>query len=346
MRVLLASYESLGCPPCKRTCTRTRVTIIFVTPMHMGFLEAMANQPEPLSPVFQAGGVLEGYNEDVVQTVAFLAFLFVLDRLVAMPFIHPGARYFFLHAVINLGVVCFAAWPDVLRLLLDSTHAYSGPSHTMVANSAIMAIHIYHCLAFKLSTADIVHHLLFVTICCGLAIPFKHHGGVANNVGCFVLSGLPGGVDYVMLVLVKHSKLDKLTEKKWNARIQGWLRGPPMAVYAFVVWQNYCLGTLGAKDLPYQLLFFTTAATLHILNGVYYGVYLPVFCHWERSRQLVCCPVRSVSSRMACQTAALLLVLVSVLLFFPTERASSLPAQCASGGLRLCDSAQNQSSVS
>jgi hypothetical protein len=27
--------------------------------------------------------------------------------------------------------------------------------------------------------------------------------GVANNFGCFFLSGLPGGLDYVMLVLVR-----------------------------------------------------------------------------------------------------------------------------------------------
>ena len=27
--------------------------------------------------------------------------------------------------------------------------------------------------------------------------------GVANNFGCFFLSGLPGGIDYVLLVLVR-----------------------------------------------------------------------------------------------------------------------------------------------
>lgn len=37
----------------------------------------------------------------------------------------------------------------------------AGPSHTMMANSAICAIHIYHCIAFKLSVSDIVHHLVF-----------------------------------------------------------------------------------------------------------------------------------------------------------------------------------------
>ena len=110
----------------------------------------------------------------------------------------------------------------------------------------------YHCLAFRLSTADIIHHLVFVTICCGLAIPYKHHGGVANNVGCFVLSGLPGGLDYAMLVLVKHGKMSKFTEKKWNARLQGWLRGPPMAVCVFLV----CFQSLSCRLMVRRRSFF------------------------------------------------------------------------------------------
>ena len=234
----------------------------------MGFLETI--QPPPLSPVFQDGGALAGYNEDLVQSLGFLVVLFIVDRCIVSPLIHPRARYFCLHAMIN-AFVCVASWPDVKRLFLDSTHAYAGPSTTMLANSAIIAIHVYHCVAFKLSVADIVHHLVFVVICCGLAIPYKHHGGVANNVGCFFLSGLPGGLDYAMLVLVKQGFMDKFTEKVWNARIQGWLRGPSMAVYAFVVWQNYMLGTLGAAEHPSHVYFFATAATLHFLNGVYYA---------------------------------------------------------------------------
>ena len=235
----------------------------------MGLVDTL--QPEPLSPLFQSGGALEGYNEDLVQSFGFIVFLWLLDVIVAKNFIHPGARYFFLHAVINLGVVCAASWPDVMRLIFNSTTAFSGPSQTMIANSAIIGIHIYHCLAFKLSTADIVHHLVFVTICCGLATPYKQDGGVANNVGCFVLSGLPGGIDYAMLVLVKHGYMNKFTEKVWNARIQGWIRGPAMAVYAFVIWQNHLLGTLGAPEKPSHVWFFTIAGSLHILNGVYYA---------------------------------------------------------------------------
>jgi hypothetical protein len=35
----------------------------------------------------------------------------------------------------------------------------------------------------------------------------------------------------VLLVLVRAGKMTKLAEKKWNARINTWLRAPPMTVY-------------------------------------------------------------------------------------------------------------------
>jgi len=131
--------------------------------------------PPPLSPLFQAGGPFEGYNEDIVLISFFLVALAVVDFCVVKRVLVPGARYWALHAAIN-AVSAYAAFPDVWRALSDPIHAVSGPSHTMVANSAIAAIHIYHCLAFKLRSDEIMHHAVFVVILCGLAIPFKQVG--------------------------------------------------------------------------------------------------------------------------------------------------------------------------
>ena len=80
----------------------------------------------------------------------------------------------------------------------------------MMANSAVSAIHLYHCVAFPLTASDIFHHLVFVSILCGLGILFKQTGGIANNFGCFFLSGLPGGLDYILLVLKAHGRLGKM----------------------------------------------------------------------------------------------------------------------------------------
>jgi len=174
----------------------------------------------------------------------------------------------------------------VYKLLSDPLRAFTGPSHTMVANSAVVAIHTYHCLAFSLTRSEIFHHALFVTILCGLAIPFKQTGGAANNFGCFFLSGavrpgsvdcaapcrthvaraapgLPGGIDYVLLVLYKQGVISKMAEKKWNAFINTWIRAPPMTVYAFVGWQSWLYAT--APDLPTVCIIIVSV--LHFYNG-------------------------------------------------------------------------------
>ena len=195
--------------------------------------------PEPISPLFAPGGLLPGWNEDIVFTIAILALLGAVDVFICRPLLSPKSRYFCLHAVAN-AVSSIAAFPDVLRTLRDPVYAFSGPTTTMIANSAVISIHLYHCLFFKLPPADIFHHAVFVSILCGFAIPFKHVGGVSNNFGCFFLSGLPGGLNYVLLVLVKEGLMSALSQKGWDAWINTWLRGPSMSVYAFLQVRNAC----------------------------------------------------------------------------------------------------------
>ena len=193
--------------------------------------------PPAISPIFQDGGTLSSFNEDFFLVTAMLVVLGIADVASRALGIVEKGRWFFVHAIAN-AVSAVAAAPDVYRALYgDPTHCFSGRTHTMVANSAVAAAHIYHVLAFKLRAEDIFHHLVFTVILCGLAIPYKHAGGVANNFGCFFLSGLPGGVDYVLLVLVKQGAMAPITEKRLNAAINTWVRGPSMAVYAMLGWQ-------------------------------------------------------------------------------------------------------------
>jgi hypothetical protein len=223
--------------------------------------------PPPLSPIFQSGGALDGINEDVALIIAVMLVLGLCDVLGTRVLgINDSARWFFVHAIAN-AVSTVAAFPDVRRALWeDPIHCFSGKSNTMVANSAVAAAHFYHVAAFKLRAEDIFHHITFTAVLCGLAIPFKHEGGVANNFGCFILSGLPGGVDYCMLVAVKQGWMDKLTEKSWNAWINTWIRGPAMSVYGFLAWQAWLLGNY---QVPTGFLFLI--AFLHFTNGQHYA---------------------------------------------------------------------------
>eukprot|EP00041_Stephanoeca_diplocostata_P024777 m.636663 g.636663 ORF g.636663 m.636663 type:complete len:260 (-) comp22599_c0_seq1:2615-3394(-) len=222
--------------------------------------------PPPLDPMFGKGGIFDGYNEDLVQICGVIILLAMLD-LTFVPWLFSAkSRYFALHTVAN-AIATVASFPDVWRGLTDVETSWEGPSHTMMANSAICAIHIYHCIAFKLSVADIVHHLVFVSILCGLGIAFKTRGGIANNFGCFFLSGLPGGLDYILLVLKCEGYIGKMTEKRLNRYIQQWIRGPSMSIYGFIAWTAWRRGH--TAHLHGAVVFLV--AFLHFFNGVYYA---------------------------------------------------------------------------
>ena len=55
---------------------------------------------------------------------------------------------------------------------------------------------------------------------------------IQNTVGFFVC-GLPGGLDYCMLAAVKLGLMTSMTEKRWNARINVWMRSPGLLLTSF-----------------------------------------------------------------------------------------------------------------
>jgi len=221
--------------------------------------------PPPLSPIFQAGSQLDGWNEDICLILFFLFVLGAVDVCVVHPFLNPKCRYFALHLIAN-SIAAVAALPDLVRgLTTDPLYVFSGPSDTMVANSAVCAIHLYHCVVFKLRWDDLFHHLVFVFLLCGLAIPFKQISGVANNFGLFFLSGLPGGIDYFMLVCVCQRLMKKATQKHYYALLNVYIRGPSIVIYSFIGWQTMYHGTYG-PPLPALI----TVVVLCFFNGQYY----------------------------------------------------------------------------
>ena len=56
--------------------------------------------------------------------------------------------------------------------------------------------------------------------------------GPLTNINNFFMCGVPGGIDYAMLVAVKHGWIEPLTEKNVNAGVNVWLRAPALIMIA------------------------------------------------------------------------------------------------------------------
>ena len=93
-----------------------------------------------------------------------------------------------------------------------------------------IALHLYHCLFFKLKNMDYYHHGFSVFV-PALLIPNINYR--FNSLYYFTLSGLPGGLDYFALTLVKYNCLSKLNEKYFASLINAYVRMPLGSIAAF-----------------------------------------------------------------------------------------------------------------
>lgn len=100
----------------------------------------------------------------------------------------------------------------------DPAMSAFGPTDTR-GSVAIYALHLYHMLFYRpLPMIDWIHHFVMVVVMLPLA--YCLDPGHLLGHGSFYASGFPGGLDYLMLVLVKKGWMNSITEKRYNERIQ------------------------------------------------------------------------------------------------------------------------------
>lgn len=173
---------------------------------------------------------------------SFFAF-FVIDRLIQKRFKFDDAetqrhfRWNFIHATANACVV-LSHFDDVVGVYLDPITSMSGESDT-TGTMVILALHIYHVVFFyrHLHPNEWVHHIVMVFI----VLPIGHSvkPGKLLGHGAFWASGLPGGIDYVLLCLVDLKLIEKMTEKTLNVYIHTWIRAPFCLFHSLLVWITF-----------------------------------------------------------------------------------------------------------
>jgi hypothetical protein len=176
------------------------------------------------------------------------------------------ARWFLLHSIVNMIVVYYAV-DDVKLCIQNSGECYKMPwneNSIKVYNYAFL-LHIYHCVFFKLTKDDIVHHTLMVGICGTLCYLLQ---SILSSLALFFLSGLPGGIDYFLLYLVKKNRLKSIVEKNMYTILSAYFRSPGCILTTFI-------GLNGVTDYYnngryYKLILLISTLSLIFWNGQYY----------------------------------------------------------------------------
>jgi len=194
--------------------------------------------------------------------VPCLLFLGVCDLLIRNVVEQDSTRWFLLHVLANV-VVSLSSAPDMFACLAYPLNASLGPISVLPVYM-IATLFAYHLSAFHVPRDEWVHHLLFGGGIGGAGLYFAP--GPLQNALAFFICGLPGGIDYAMLAMVKEGWISSATEKVANARINVWLRSPGllMTSYAIYICEQAITVTIAQ---PWVMLMVVGLATL---NGQYY----------------------------------------------------------------------------
>lgn len=199
-------------------------------------------------------------------SIGALMYLFaILDRMIQ----RSGYQkpYFAVHVLHNAALVAATA-NDVLVSFTD----FAGLSAYRITWSAVYlcyALHFYHCLLYwrVFHYDDWLHHGLMI----GVALPLgcSVSAGPLMGMNLFFTTGLPGGVSYALLFAEKNGMITRTTSRRWNARINLWLRSPGCVANASMILASF-LSTPAGEVTSWQMFVAVAVAALTLWNGQYF----------------------------------------------------------------------------
>jgi hypothetical protein len=173
--------------------------------------------------------------------------------------------YYLLHALHN-GVIVYLTAGDFWYSLTDFT-TVGTVTNNMEALRWVFALHFYHVLLYwrKFRFDDWLHHALMI----GVALPLGGllPAGRLLGYSLFFTTGLPGGIDYLLLFLNRNNIIGREIEKWANGWLNVWVRSPGCTSHAALTLAF--LSTQTAPDLLFWFGAFLTAA-LNYWNGQYF----------------------------------------------------------------------------
>lgn len=189
----------------------------------------------------------------LLETAGLVIVYNVIDKLVK-----KDTRWYFIHSVVNLGVLS-GTYKDVYNMF-TSDHPLLCEPTTQIStlNTLISSLHLYHLCCFdNLRLDDYLHHIIMI-ICFNLSI-LNVQGSYPGSF-LFFMNGLPGFIDYNMLIFSKYNLISKITEKNINTYLNVYIRSPGII---------FTLGSLlyhvKNKDFLFGMNFFFI-----FFNGQYY----------------------------------------------------------------------------
>ena len=181
--------------------------------------------------------------------------------------------YYFIHSIHNILIV-ISTFNDVINTFTNFKQLEIYDTN-MIAVQLCFALHFYHCIYYwrKFLFEDWLHHILMI----GIALPLGVYLPASTLLGfsLFFTTGLPGGIDYLLLFLVRNNWLRSIVEKKINYWLNVYIRSAGCCAHAaFVIAYTFNMySNKSNEEMNYENMKFYASlvtACLTYWNGQYF----------------------------------------------------------------------------
>lgn len=173
--------------------------------------------------------ILMMYRESINQNVFDIAIFTLIFGILDLLIIPKNSRWFTLHTISN-AFTTYYSFPDFLLTWIYPMKSV-GVMNWRPLNITV-TLHFYHMFFFKnLNKIDWIHHIVMMYV--GIYMYLFPLGAPINSV-IFFINGLPGGIDYFLLALVKHNLISPFTEKSINIYLNNWIRSPGILISTYL----------------------------------------------------------------------------------------------------------------
>ena len=189
-----------------------------------------------------------------------------------------NTSYFLLHFLVNC-VITSMCFPYFLTLFKDPNgieseyeeYGYIRYSFPIIAS--LHTFHLYNCYD-SINLDEIIHHI--VTYIFWIIHYYLHHPFYYVSLIC--MSGVPGGITYLMLFMQKHNMISSLNEKYYSMMLNFWMRGPGCIIYSTLLYDrmiymndnNFC-------PIHLFLIGFTALNGIHFTTTIVESYYRTMY---------------------------------------------------------------------
>ena len=207
---------------------------------------------------------------EILYSGLYIGILFILSSLLKSKY-DDSTQYFILHFIHNMIITSIIA-PYCLTMFSDpiglNNDYLSYKNNYEFLFPLISGLHTFHLLKSykKIQLDEIIHHV--ITYAFGIINYILSHPFYYSYL--IIVSGIPGGITYLLLFLQKIGMIQSITEKKISYLLNVWIRAPFTVVWASLAYNRliYIEESMLNKVLIIISIFFIPLNGIHFMTTI------------------------------------------------------------------------------